>query len=66
MEYYIRQHKKRGSGRHDVSNFRQWIREEKVWAEVEFSVDGHEWLWGIEMLGFLPPERRRRHPKRRR
>ena len=32
----------------------------KVRDEMEFSVDGEEWIWGIELPDMFPQRRRRR------
>lgn len=68
MRYYIRQHGKYVSGPHEIDAIRGWIREGKVRQEMEFSVDGTEWMLGIEMGDLFPLRRRRgrtRHPRRR-
>lgn len=66
MRYYIRQHKKHVSGPHEIDHIRQWIREGKVRQEMEFSVDGVEWMFGIEMADLFPTKLRRKRKARRR
>ena len=65
MRYYIRQQKKYVSGPHDMADIRQWIKEGKVRDEMEFSEDGIEWLWGIEIPEMFPQRRRRVRRRRR-
>ena len=60
MRYYIRQQKKFVSGPHDVEHVRAWIKEGKVRSEMEFSEDGVEWIWGIELINLFDRPRRRR------
>jgi len=55
MRYYIRQHHKYVSGPHEVEAIRAWIKEGKVRDEMEFSLDGEEWMLGIEMIDLFEP-----------
>lgn len=66
VRYYIRQKKSYVSGPHEVEHIRQWIREGKVREEMEFSEDGEDWMWGIELIDLFPPEKRARRAARRR
>ncbi len=63
MRYYIRQNKTHVSGPYDVEDIKGWIRDGRVRSDAEFSVDGKEWIWGIELdlfPGSLKNEPRRR------
>jgi hypothetical protein len=72
MRYYIRQHRRHVSGPHEIEAIRQWVKEGKVRSEMEFSVDGKEWMLGIEMVELFgrpaprAPSTRRRRSRRRR
>ncbi len=66
MSYYIRQHNNHVSGPHTVDDIRQWIKEGKVRENMEFSPDGHEWMWGVEFVELFPPAIRKRRARRRR
>jgi hypothetical protein len=57
MRYYIRQLQDHISGPYEVTTIREWIKEGKVRAEMEFSVDRSEWIWGIELVDLFPPRR---------
>lgn len=65
MRYWIRQHGEHISGPHDLEAIRAWIRDGKVRPEMEFSPDGCEWIWGIELPELFARKtqraRRRRH-----
>lgn len=66
MSYYIRQRKKHVSGPHAVEGIRKLIKEGRVREEMEFSVDGHDWMWGIELVELFPPALRERRARRNR
>lgn len=54
MHYYIRQRDGRVSGPYPISTTKQLIKEGKVRADMEFSEDREEWIWGIELADLFP------------
>jgi len=54
VHYYIRQLKKHVSGPHEAALIRRWAKIGKVNADMDFSKDGVEWMFGIEMVDLFP------------
>jgi len=54
VRYYIRQLKKHVSGPHEIAQIRRWVQAGKVNEDMEFSRDGIDWVFGIEMITLFP------------
>ena len=65
MPFFIRQAGRHVSGPFDTGSIKEWIRDGRVSAEMEFSHDRREWTPGPEVSKLFPAAPKRAAPRRR-